>query len=178
MQGPYVVFNNKRYLSAERLAIIKALLCKGKEIDLKGLNPEHPDAAYHCGRLLAVLDSVYVHFINSDKPKGAKWTRPKSTVSARYYGSASASPASVYGALIHGSRAHLTKLRGSDKDFGYELKLEEICQSIGTEFPKTLDMRRQGIFALGYYHQTASDRAARELHGVKVEDIEEEGDEA
>ncbi len=178
MQGPFYEYmvgrETRRSISLPRLALIKAILNHPLEEDIMETQIDPKDRqAFNCGRLLAVLDGIYVHFVNADKAKGAKWSRPRSTVSARYYGSASSSPASVFGTLIQGSRPHLTKLRGQDKDFGYELKLEEIATAIGAEFPRTLDVRRQGVFALGYYHQVASDRAARAKRGIQLDDTDE-----
>jgi CRISPR-associated protein Csd1 len=40
-------------------------------------------------------------------------------------------------------------------------RIEEITTSIGDTFPNTLTMRQQAIFALGYYHQRAHNRAER-----------------
>jgi CRISPR-associated protein Csd1 len=170
MQGPYAEFNGNRYLSIDRLALINAVLTQstGEKIMTTQSDPKDRQA-FHCGRLLAVLDSVYIHFVNIDKPKGTKWDRPKSTVSTRYYGAASSSPAAVFGRLILGSRPHLAKLRGGGgKDLNYEEKLEQIAGEIGETFPKTLDVRRQGIFALGYYNQVASDWAAIRNRGIEL----------
>jgi CRISPR-associated protein Csd1 len=40
-------------------------------------------------------------------------------------------------------------------------RIEEITSRIGSRFPNTLTLRQQAIFALGYYHQRAHDRAQR-----------------
>lgn len=154
MQGPYAEFNKKRALSVERLAIIKALLCQGKEDDLKGLNAEHPDAAYHCGRLLAVLERIQ---------RGALGDI-NATVVDRYYGAACSSPASVLGNLVNDAQAHLGKLRKERKDYHHQLRLEQVLTAVGDEFPKTLSLPRQGLFALGFYHQKADDRAQAKQH--------------
>lgn len=171
MQGPFYEAghgtNTSRELSTDRLSLIKAALSPDPEENIMDNQPDHLDRqAFACGRMLAVLDSIYVHFLNADTPKGAKWKRPKVNVSTRYYGAASSSPGSIFGRLIDNSRPHLSKLRGNGKDFGYELKLEEIAADIGESFPKTLDVRRQGVFALGYYKQVAMDRAARMQAGI------------
>lgn len=175
MQGPFYEAGfgpaKTRMLSLPRLALIKAALAKNPQDNIMNHQIDHRDKqAFACGRLLAVLDSIYTHFLNVDTPKGVKWKRPKVNVSTRYYGAACASPASVFGRLIDNSRPHLSKLRAAERDYGYELKIEEIAGLIGEGFPKTLDVRRQGVFALGYYHQAASDRAARSQFGIKEDD--------
>lgn len=182
-RGPYVtIHRNKveeRYLSYARLALIRAVIRDliGEDIMTTQTDPLDRQA-FNCGRLLAVLDNLYLHFVNADKARGEKWMRPKTTVSSRYYGAAASSPASVFGNLLHGSRHHLAKLRGNDKDLNHELKLEEIVQAIGTAFPLTLDLRRQGTFALGYYHQMAADRAARAKSGIPIDEGTDEGAES
>jgi CRISPR-associated protein Csd1 len=169
MQGPYAVYNKQRYLSVERMAIIKALLCKGKEIDLKGLNPQHPDAAYHCGRLLAVLERI----------QRAALGDINATVVDRYYGAACSSPGSILGNLVNDAQSHLGKLRKDHKDFHHQLRLEEVLSAIGEEFPKTLSLPRQGLFALGFYHQKADDRAQAATHKDKQSASDtDEGEEA
>lgn len=148
MQGPYSVYNNRRSIAVERLAIIKALLSQGEEDTLKGLNPDHPDAAYHCGRLLAVLERIQYAALGDIN----------ATIVDRYYGAACASPGSILGNLVNDAQAHLGKLRKERKDYHHQLRLEEVLTAIGSEFPKTLSLPRQGLFALGYYHQRANDR--------------------
>lgn len=175
MQGPFYEIgegaSKTRELSLSRLALIKAILTTNDGHDIMTTQTDPKDRqAFACGRMLAVLDGIYTHFLNIDVPRGAKWRRPQTNVSTRYYGAACSSPASVFGRLIDNSRPHLAKLRAAGRDFGYEMRLEEIARLIGTEFPRTLDVRRQGIFALGYYHQLAEDRAARGQHGIAVDE--------
>jgi CRISPR-associated protein Csd1 len=168
MQGPYSEYQGRRSLSVERLAIIKALLSQGEEDTLKGLNPEHPDAAYHCGRLLAVLERI----------QRAALGDINATVVDRYYGAACASPGSILGNLVNDAQAHLGKLRKERKDYHHQLRLEEVLAAIGTEFPKTLSLPRQGLFALGFYHQKAHDRAQaaefKEMQNIEKKQGDEE----
>jgi CRISPR-associated protein Csd1 len=44
------------------------------------------------------------------------------------------------------------------------LLLEEILSAVGSDFPRTLSLHRQGLFALGFYHQKAYDRAQANAH--------------
>lgn len=133
-----------------RLALIKMVLLSKqtnvKEEELVQLDINNQNPAYLCGRLLAELENIQKLAIN-----------PKSTIVERYYGTASASPATVFGHLLKGAQAHLAKLRKEKP--GLELVLQkrlEQIQSQLTAFPKVLNMEEQAYFALGYYHQRAS----------------------
>ena len=110
------------------------------------LNPNRPDPAYLCGRLLAVLEEI------QEKAADGKIN---TTIVDRYYGTASTAPATVFGRLIHLSQHHLGKLRstkwGNKK---YQKKLSEVLGGLD-EFPTTLSLPKQGLFALGYYHERA-----------------------
>lgn len=115
------------------------------------LQADHPDPAYHCGRLLAVLEQIQRAAIGSNI---------NSTIVDRFYGTASTAPASVFGRLLRGAQPHLSKLQRDRPGAAYALqeRLEEIMAPLPA-FPRTLDLKQQGLFALGYYHQRADDRA-------------------
>lgn len=149
MQGPFSSVGGKRYLCVERLAIIKTILEQKEEIPLTSLNTNHPDPAYHCGRLLAILEQI----------QKAALGDINATVVDRYYGAACASPGTILGNLVNEAQAHLAKLRKGGGDGWAQNKLAEVLSAIGDHFPKTLSLERQGLFALGYYHQRADDRA-------------------
>lgn len=150
MQGPYAVFNRQRYPCIERLAVIKAILEQKEGESLSGLNTNHPDPAYHCGRLLAVLEQI----------QRAALGDINATVVDRYYGAACTSPASILGNLVNDSQPHLAKIRKNGGDGWAQVRLGEVLVAIGDKFPPTLSLPRQGLFALGFYHQKAHDRAA------------------
>jgi len=117
------------------------------------LNNQAP--AYLCGRLLAVLEAV-----QREANPGIN-----TTIVDRFFGTASSAPASVFGHLLRGAQAHLGKLR-KEKPGAYralERKLEEVLEGI-RDFPKSLLLKEQGMFGLGYYHQRAADRAAAMAH--------------
>jgi len=147
-QGPYETKKGARFLSEARISLTKALVCHKEEPSMKALYREHPDPAYHCGRLLAVLERIQRTALG----------KINTTVADRYYGAASASPASVLGTLVADAQAHLSKLRKENREYFLERELEEILTAIGPEFPRTLNLTRQGLFALGFYHQRANDR--------------------
>ena len=121
--------------------------------DLAALDRTHPESAYHCGRLLAELEAVQRAALGYDI---------SATVVDRYYGTASSAPASVFGRLLRGAQPHLSKLHRDQGGLWNLLdeRLREITGRIG-DFPKTLSLREQGLFALGYWHQRAADSRDR-----------------
>ncbi len=121
-----------------------------EEIDVTDeLNENEKNEAYLCGRLLALLEEA----------QRAALGNINSTIVDRYFGTASAAPASVFGRLIRGSQAHFQKLRkknpGARKNI--EDGVEEVMSKLN-RFPKTLTIEDQGLFAMGYYHQRAASR--------------------
>lgn len=110
-------------------------------------------AAYHCGRLLAELEAIQKSALNS----------VNASLVDRYYGAASSTPAKAFAPLMRGVQSHLGKLRKNAPGL-YKLReeqLEEIMSHfIEGKFPSTLTMSHQAVFALGYYHQRAANRAA------------------
>lgn len=139
-----------------RAALIKLVLSSHHpdlaEDSMTQLNLDHPSAAYQCGRLLAALEQIQRLAIPG----------LNATLVDRFYGTASTAPASVFGNLLGGAQAHLSKLERDNKGAWVRLQstLEEILGHIET-FPRTLTLEEQGLFALGYYHQRAADNAAR-----------------
>jgi CRISPR-associated protein Csd1 len=146
----------ERDVTRARAALIKLVFAshsKEKELTMVQLQSDHPEPAYHCGRLLAVLEQIQRRAIGSNI---------NTTVVDRFYGTASTAPASVFGRLLRGAQPHLSKLKGNEstRPAGYALenRLTEIVSMLNA-FPRTLDLKQQGFFALGYYHQRADDRA-------------------
>jgi CRISPR-associated protein Csd1 len=135
-----------------RMGLIKAYFIRstsgGESIMKPHLNPDHPESAYHCGRLLAVLAGLQRSALG-DVGAG---------VVQRYYPAASQTPGLTLGRLIANSRNHLNKLEGG-LPWWYEQQIAEIMSRIGDRAPRTLDLEGQGLFALGYYQQLAALRA-------------------
>ncbi len=137
----------------ERAALIKLVHLSRKpqlpkEDYMVALEAEHEEPAYHCGRLLAVLESVQ---------RAALGPSVNATIVDRYYGAASATPAVVFGSLLRGAQPHLAKLEGARRG-GLQNRIMEVCERIDG-FPRTLSLEQQALFSLGYYHQRAHDRA-------------------
>ena len=114
------------------------------------LDSENRHPGYLCGRLLAVLEAV----------QRAAIPGANTTITDRFFGAASTAPASVFGRLLRGAQAHLSKLRKERRGTyeALERKLEEVQAGLNA-FPKILSLEQQGFFSLGYYHQRAADRA-------------------
>jgi len=124
--------------------------------ELVRLDERNREPAYLCGRLLAVLEAI----------QRAALGDINATIVDRYFGTASSAPASVFSRLVKGAQPHLGKLRRDPRKKGAYVALQERLMDIMNEadglqsFPPTLNLPRQGLFILGYYHQRSADRAA------------------
>lgn len=142
-------------VSRQRAALMKLVLSymTGGELSEipQELNQNSEDKAYNCGRLLAELEAL----------QRAAIPGVKATLVDRFYGSASSAPASVFGTLMRNHQAHIGKLRKERGGAAVAIqdRISEITTRIGRDFPKTLTLREQANFALGYYHQRAHNRA-------------------
>jgi CRISPR-associated protein Csd1 len=128
-----------------RATLIKGCLVRKYRITNKSmevnmaLNKESTNIAYLLGRLFAALEKA-----QKDAIPGAN-----TTIKDRFYGSASATPRTVFPQLLRLAQHHIQKAeygRNTDK------MIEEIMQGI-QEFPAHLNLDDQGLFAIGYYHQ-------------------------
>ena len=135
-----------------RMGLIKAyFIRKGGNHSMSAyLNKEHPEPAYHCGRLLAMLASLQYAALG-DVGAG---------VVQRYYVAASQTPGLTLGRLIGYAKNHLNKLEGG-LAFWYEDQIAEIWSHIRDYIPRTLNLEQQTLFALGYYQQIAANRAGK-----------------
>lgn len=115
------------------------------------LNKEHPEPAYHCGRLLAMLARLQRAALG-DVGAG---------VVQRYYVAASQTPGLTLGRLIGNAKNHLNKLEAG-LAFWYEDQLAETWSHIKDHVPTSLNLEQQTLFALGYYQQIAANRASKD----------------
>lgn len=120
------------------------------------------DAAYNCGRLLAIFDDLQMN-AHDFQLEGAG-------VVERYYGSASSAPNSAFGILWRLHQHHLKKVSRKNKGASEAIKrrIAEIAALFPQpaplqppQFPRTFSLVEQGRFALGFYQQKAADEAAR-----------------
>ncbi|MYN64935.1 MAG: type I-C CRISPR-associated protein Cas8c/Csd1 [Acidobacteria bacterium] len=142
-------------VTGSRAAICKACLARDHRLGFEqedvpvSLNRSETNTAYRLGRLFAVYESV----------QRAALGKVNATIKDRYFGAASAAPASVFPLLERGSTSHLASLRKGDKGglaHWYEREIDEILAGIQTEFPRSLRLADQGRFAIGYHHQRAT----------------------
>jgi CRISPR-associated protein Csd1 len=130
-----------------RSAVIKAFLVRkqrfypngGKEELTVGLNTENRNAGYMLGRLFALLEKA-----QEDANPGIN-----ATIRDRYFGSASASPGSVFPILLRLVQHHISK---AEWGWRTDRQIGAVMSDID-QFPAHLSLDDQGQFALGYYQQ-------------------------
>ena len=128
------------------------------------LNNTCADPGYVCGRLLAVLAYVQAFAQNKNQHNYGAGAQ----IVERFFGSASVAPRSVFPVILRLNRHHLRKTAEENPGFttNREKEMEELtCLLKGTngscpDFPTLLDLKGQGRFALGFYHQRAEFRKA------------------
>lgn len=152
-----------------RMGLIKAYYVRrqpeGDSAVTAYLNPDHPDPAYHCGRLLAVFANLQRAALG-DIGAG---------VVQRYYAAASQAPGLILGRLAANARNHLGKLEGG-RAFWFEGKIADVMSRLGDRAPRILDLEGQGLFALGYYQQLAELRPSAKSNGNDAPDTSSPGD--
>jgi CRISPR-associated protein Csd1 len=155
-----------------RMGLIKAFILRKKQEkggslmpnELKPLlNENHPDPAYQCGRLMAIL-AVLQRKALGDVGSG---------VIQRYCAAASSAPALVLGRLTRTSQFHLNKLEPV-LAYWYDSKIAEIWGRIKDTVPRTLDLESQSLFALGYYQQIADLRSGKSTDSKEKQGAENE----
>ena len=144
-------------LSGMRAAICKGILARRRRLGIDvhneeipvGLDKESKNASYLLGRLFAVLEAAQ---------RGALGGQVNATIRDRYYGAASATPASVFPVLLRNTQNHLGKLRKEKPGLAVVLEkdIREIVGGLSDSFPRSLGIEEQGRFAIGYYHQSQS----------------------
>lgn len=136
---------NDSRINTGRTAILKAYLNRTLTPDETKisimLDKDNSNTGYLCGRLFAVLDKIQED------------TSSAHTIRERYMNSASATPAAVFSTLLNLSNHHMEKLSKGSQVW-YEKLKQEIIEKIGADgFPAHLNLRDQGRFFIGYYHQ-------------------------
>lgn len=144
-------------ISSLRVALCKGVLARDRRLGVKGIQEEVPvsldkentNAGYRLGRLFAALERAQ---------SAALGDNVNATIRDRYYGAASATPASIFPVLLRNAQHHLGRLRKDRTGLAVNLEKEigEIMDGLGSTFPKSLRLESQGQFAIGYYHQSQS----------------------
>lgn len=136
-----------------RAAILKACLIRNfqKEVPV-ALEKENPEGAYQLGRLFAVLEKA-----QEDSSEGVL----NRTIKDAYFGSAAATPGTVFPRLMRLHHHHVEKLPATREEAvrlrkrskGYFEQLAREVFGRITGFPAHLPLEKQGLFYVGYYHQ-------------------------
>ena len=92
----------------------------------------------------------------------------------RYFGAASATPATVFPLLARKCAHHLATLHRAERRrrlaHWYEREIDSILEGVGTAFPRSLRLADQGRFALGYHHQRTWKRDSGQTADPVVDD--------
>ena len=146
-------------LSGMRVAICKGVLARERRLGINNeihkeevpvsLDKQSENPGYRLGRLFAVLEAAQ---------RSALGGQVNATIRDRYYGAASATPASVFPVLLRNTQNHLGKLRKEKPGLAVNLEkdIREIVDGLADRFPRSLRIEDQGRFAIGYYHQAQS----------------------
>lgn len=164
-----------------RVALCKGVLAREARLDKEqgkptdkgeppmSLDPSNTDSGYLLGRLFSTLENVQ---------RAALGAQINATIRDRYYGAASATPASIFPVLLRNTQNHLSKLRKEKAGLAVNLEKEigQIIETLPSTLPRSLPIEEQGRFAIGYYHQTQA-RFARN-QSQDAQDTEPEGETA
>lgn len=141
-------------ISGLRVALCKAVLARDLRLGIKGIDKEismslnraSMSPGYRLGRLFAELENVQ---------RAALGGSINATIRDRFFGAASATPASVFPVLLRNAQHHLSRLRKDKPGLAVTLEKEigEIFDGLDAKFPRSLRIEDQGQFAIGYYHQ-------------------------
>mgnify|MGYP000860147716 CR=1 FL=1 len=137
----------EREITRGRAAIIKAYLSRNtKKEEYRGalkveLNEGTTYQPYVLGRLFSVAEAI------QERASGV------TTIKDKYFSSACATPAVVFPMVLDLADKHLKKLDGGIRTY-YAKQLGELTAKITQSYPPHHNLYDQGIFQLGYYHQT------------------------
>lgn len=151
-------FRSDGHITGARIALCKAVLAREARLAAHSnsqtqevpvsLDRHSTHPGYLLGRLFAELENAQ---------RGALGDQINATMRDRYYGAASATPASVFPMLLRNAQHHLSNMRKKDKGglaYRVEQEIGIIIDGLGDTFPRNLRIEEQGRFAIGYYHQS------------------------
>ncbi|WP_028079637.1 type I-C CRISPR-associated protein Cas8c/Csd1 [Solimonas soli] len=151
-----------------RVALCKAVLVRDARLKsadnhlgekLVSLDLTNTDPGYLLGRLFSTLENVQ---------RAALGTQINATIRDRYYGAASATPASIFPVLLRNAQNHLSRLRKEKAGLAVTLEKEvgQIVNALPITLPRSLGIEAQGRFAIGYYHQIQARFAKADAHDI------------
>lgn len=139
----------ERDITRGRAGIVKAYLIrlqhneKYREALTVELNEQTNYQPYILGRLFSVLEGL----------QQAANPGINTTIKDKYFTSAGATPAIVFPTLLNLAEKHQRKLDGGLRVY-YAKELTELMGRITETYPAHHNLYDQGVFQLGYYHQT------------------------
>ncbi len=141
-------------LTYGKAALIKAYLIRngtGMKADAREgiqveLNEKTNYEPYLLGRLFSLLEGLQMEANPSIT----------ATIKDKYFNSACATPAVVFPRLISLSQAHAKKIRNSKPGTAihYNRQIGDLMSRMTDSYPARLNLQDQGVFQLGYFHQT------------------------
>ncbi len=154
----------ERSINYARAGFMKACLMRmartrkqdEEDVITVSLNEASTNVPYRLGRLFAVLE----------KSQSETNRELKSTITSKYFSSASTTPAVVFPVLLKLAQHHIAK---SDWGFKSNQRIEEVLAGID-EFPAYMDLEEQGMFMLGYYHQRKAFYKKKDVNDEKQEE--------
>ena len=126
---------------------------------MSGLDPQCTDPCYVAGRLFAEYEQLQYRAATMDEG-GA----PNATFADRNFSGAITNPAMAVAAGEKQAAAWLSKLRRKGWDAPHVRSLDEMMALLDpkTPLPTRATIEQQAMFILGYHHQRAANRHARE----------------
>ena len=143
----------EKAVTGAQAAICRACLARDHRLGFEredapvSLDRDEMHPAYRLGRLFAVYERV----------QRAALGTVNASIRDRFFGAASATPATVFPLLARKCAHHLAALHRAEHRrrlaHWYEREIDTILDGVGTAFPRSLRLADQGRFALGYHHQ-------------------------
>ncbi|WP_295659303.1 type I-C CRISPR-associated protein Cas8c/Csd1 [uncultured Haemophilus sp.] len=138
-----ITYGRASLLKAYINRAIRAGRLKNMEELTMSLDRNRQDIGYVLGRLFAVLEKT-----QAEANPGLN-----ATIADRYFGSASSTPIAVFGTLMRLLPHHLNKLEFEGRAVQLQWEIRQILEHC-QKFPNHLNLEQQGLFAIGYYHET------------------------
>ena len=146
LQNVILRIRTEHAVTYDRAAIIKAYLTRNKgRKNLMSLDENSTDVNYVYGRIFSVLEAI----------QRTANLGLNATIKDKYFTSACATPTKVFPILLKLSVHHLSKLEIGKRIY-WEKQLTNLMGKLSpsTKNLSTLTLEEQGMFILGYYHQT------------------------
>ena len=151
LNGVMIRIRAEKEVTRGRAAVIKAYYLRNKNKDCSKedgvlemeLNEQCVNVPYTLGRLFAVLEHV-----QEEANPGIN-----ATIKDKYFNAAASTPALVFPVLLNLAQKHLRKIGDGRKGY-FDNQIKDLMELVGKEFPRRLNLPKQGSFQLGYYCQT------------------------